>query len=152
MRHHREHAGAITLPHTDPHPDTDSQLKQYVAYMAQLWADQAHSLLGVALQGALPVAFGYDKDGRGPKMKVSTSAGRLLGYSLLETAGHDVTVNFWDNPLGEASGSEVWHDIVTASKVLNFVGVNASFSTGLSVEFVTSGGLVRGVALLGGVD
>lgn len=147
----------LTAPHTrmvDPVKDADPEtvFTEGIAWLTQLMTDVAQSLGGVALQGALPVQFGYDRDGRGPRLTISRSAGRLLGYSLYETAGHDVIVNFYDNDLGSTDGDDVWHEDAAANKVTNLLGIRASFSAGLSAEFVTTGGQVRGIALLGGVD
>jgi hypothetical protein len=147
----------LTAPRTrvvDPVKDADPEtvFTDGIAWLTQLMTDVAQSLNGVALQGALPVPFGWDKDGRGPRLKISSSAGRLLGYSLYETAGHDVVVNFYDNDLGTTDGADVWHADATANTVTNLLDIRASFSIGLSVEFVTTGGQVRGIALLGGVD
>jgi hypothetical protein len=61
-------------------------------------------------------------------------------------------VNFYDNDLGTTDGADVWHADATANTVTNLLDIRASFSIGLSVEFVTTGGQVRGIALLGGVD
>lgn len=147
----------LTAPRTrvvDPVKDADPEtvFTDGIRWLSQLMTDVAQSLNGVALQGALPVPFGYDAGGRGPRLSISRSAGRLLGYSLSETAGHDVTVNFYDNDLGTTDGDDVWHELVPTSKVVNLLGIRASFSSGLSAEFVTSGGQIRGIALLGGVD
>lgn len=147
----------LTAPHTrviDPVKDADPEtvFNDGIAWLTQLMTDVAQSLNGVALQGALPVEFGYDAAGRGPRLAISRSAGRLLGYSLYETNGADVTVNFYDNDQGTTEGTDVWHAKATANSVTNLLDIRASFSVGLSVEFVTTTGKIRGVALLGGVD
>lgn len=145
----------LTMPPVDPHPERATIGTEYARWVTQLMTDVAQSLNGVALQGALPVPVGFDPGGHGPQVLASGSAGRLLGYSLFETAGQAVTVHFHDAATNTAAvqsdGPDVWHEQVAANSVKNLTGMNVSFSTGLSLEFVGTGQL-RGVVLLSGVD
>lgn len=146
----------LTMPEVDPHPDRSTINTEWARWTAQLMTDLSQSLNGVALQGALPIEVGWDADGRGPKIVASGSSGRLLGYSFFETAGQPVTVHFHDAATNTAAtqtdGPSCWHTQVAANGVRELVGLNVSFSAGLSLEFVTTTGQVRGVVLLSGVD
>jgi hypothetical protein len=146
----------LTMPEVDPAPERATINTEWSRWVTQLMTDLAQSKDGVALQGALPVSVGWDEAGRGPQIIASASAGRLLGYSFVETAGQAVTVHFHDaatnTPATQTDGPSVWHTAVAANGVRELVGMNVSFSTGLSLEFNTSGGQVRGVVLLSGVD
>ena len=146
----------LTMPEVDPNPERATVLTEWSRWSAQMMTDLSQSLSGVALQGSLPVPIGWDAAGRGPQIVASGSAGRLLGYSFLETAGQPVTVHFHDAATNTAAtqtdGPDVWHTLVAANGIRELVGLNVSFSTGLSLEFVTTTGQIRGVVLLSGVD
>jgi hypothetical protein len=149
-----------TLPEPDEDPGADhSGVNRWAAWYAQMYADVAKSLRGVALQGALPIQIGYDDGGRelgqNGSQQISRSAGRLLGWSIRETSGAAVNLVF--NDVDESSGGNASHGPLVGVTGLaangheNEVIVPTSFSDGLAVTF-TGSGFVFGVVLLGGVD
>lgn len=143
----------------DPGAAAAGDPNRWAAWFSQMYADVAKSLRGVALQGALPIQIGYDDSGhnlgQGGTQQISRSAGRLLGWSLQETAGQPLAVVF--NDVDEAVGGNASHGPLVGVTGLLANGhenesiTPTSFSDGLAVTF-TGSGKVFGVVLLGGVD
>lgn len=143
-------AARITVP-----DQNDDQVREidYVRWLSQMQADMAQSLGGVLLRAARPVQLGTATAGT---LQPTTSAGRLVGVSLHETAGTDGYLvrlrdgRGPDDPLvaclsGPAGGTtNSW-----------WAPGGLSFTTGLYVEVVSGTGLstaVEGVAYLGAAD
>jgi hypothetical protein len=149
----------LPAPEEDLGAKADGIVQNWAAYWAQLYADLSESLQGVALQGALPVQVGWDDGGRflgqGGVQVLSRSAGRLLGWSLLETADAAVTLRFYDGDesaaLNAGHGTPVAATQLAANGHENEALRPTSFSDGLSVGFAGTG-QVWGVVLIGGVD
>lgn len=147
-------------PSDDPGASAVGDPNRWAAWFAQMYADVAQSLRGVALQGALPMPIGYDESGRAlganGSQQISRSAGRLLGWSIKETGGV-AAVSLVFNDIDESTGGNANHGPVVAVTGLiasgheNEMITPTSFSDGLAVTF-TGSGLVYGVVLLGGVD
>lgn len=150
-----------TLPDAtdDPEAHSNPSPERWAAWFSQLYADLSQSLRGVALQGALPVAIGYDDAGRqlgaNSSQQISRSAGRLLGWSIKETSGAPVSLTFFDcdepEQANASHGSPVAVTALAANGHENIQLVPTSYVDGLAVSFSGSG-LVYGVALLSGVS
>lgn len=160
MERKRRHSSvsAIRLPTVDPEATPQTIMTAYSAWIAQLYADLAESLDGVALQGALPVEIGTNLHGVALSPQISRSAGILRGWSLRETGGQAVTLDFFD--VDEAQGQNIvvagsFRRVATTQLAANGASTaelpNASFQSGLGV-LIGGAGTVTGVLYLNGVD
>lgn len=141
---------AVTVPTQD---DNDVQEVDYVRWAMQLQADLAASLGGVMLRGALPIPVG---NAPGGSLRPLSSPGRVVGWSLHETAGtNPALLRVWD---GRETGSKPLAYINvpaggTDNKWLGGAGI--SVTDALLIEFASGGSLstsVEGVLYLGAVD
>lgn len=157
-RRHHGHVSAIRLPQVDPEATPQTVMTAYSAWIAQLYSDLSESLDGVALQGSNPVEIGTNLAGIALSRQISRSPGILRGWSLRESAGQAVTIDFVD--VDEASGVNVaaadgLRRVATLGIAANgsVTGEipNGSFSAGLGVIFGGTG-TVTGVVYLNGVD
>lgn len=144
-RHHAGPAAArldIAVPDQEDPPESE-----YVRWLTQLQADLAQSLGGVALRAARPVAIGSAPNSSGRPL---SSPGRIVGWSIRETAGAAAAVRLWD---GREAGGQLLATVALAASDSHTVmptGGGISVSDALFVEVVT--GAVEGVVYLGGVD
>lgn len=159
-RKHRHSAvSAIRLPTVDPDATPETQLTAYTAWIAQLYADLTESIDGIALQGCDAVEIGTNSAGIVLSPQISRSAGILRGWSLRETNGAAVTIDFYDVDL--AAGQNIAGDVVGLRKICTTALAanghetipvpNVSFVGGLGVVF-TGTGIVTGDVWINGVD
>jgi hypothetical protein len=148
------HPGAAAAQITVPDQD-DSQVQEidYVRWLTQMQADLASSLGGVMLRAALPIPIGTAPAG---SLRPLSSPGRIVGWSLHETAGaNPAVVRLWD---GRESGTRplAYVSVPAGGTDNRWLGAGGvSVTDALLLDFATGAGLsstVEGVLYLGAAD
>jgi hypothetical protein len=144
MRHPGPAAARIAVPEQPEHArDTD-----VLRWLAQMQADLAQSLGGIMLRAARAVPVGTADGGTS---MVSSSPGRLVGWSLRETTGSaGFTVRLRN---GTDSGQPLIACVAGAAGAVDtrfLAPGGVSFTEGLYVEILS--GTVEGVVYLGAAE
>lgn len=149
MRGHL-HAAMATVP--TPEPEKATPEIDYVRWLMQMQTDFSSSLNGIMLRGARPVPIGAASGGT---LLPTTSAGRLVGWSIQEAAGTPANagVRFY-NGRNSADGSLIGVARLAAapsasSSNTTWLGTGVSITDGLWVEIT---GTVEGVVWLGAAE
>lgn len=122
----------------------------YVRWGAELQAALSQSLAGVYLRGARAVQVGT---AAGATARVTTAAGRLVGWSLKnDHASDDATVNLYDGT--DNTGALVATVALDAgASETKHLGAGVGVVYGLYVEITGTGaGSVRGAVYLGATE
>jgi len=145
------HPGPAAARLTIAVPDEEEPREIDVArWLAQMQTDVAESLGGIMLRAARPVALTVL-----PTI-VSSSPGRLVGWSVRETVGTDPYVLRFHN--GDNDEADLVAMITGGAGTADnqwFGPGGLSFTEGLYVELVSGGGLssaIEGVLYLGSAD
>jgi hypothetical protein len=125
----------------------------FVRWVSQMQTNLAESLGGVLLRAARPVQVGI---AGGAQNLASTSAGRLVGWSLRESTGaNPAVVRLWDGRDNEGALVACINLGQGASETQWMAPGGVSFQHGLFVEVIEGTGLsvsVEGAVYLGGVE
>lgn len=136
-------AMAVVPPPEKPEKETDELA--YVRWLQQMSTDLAESLNGVLLRGARSVPVGL---AQGATARATSSGGRLVGWSLRETAGAVAVVRLYDGRSTDAPLVAVANLAASASDTTWLGGV--SLTEGLFVEVMS--GAVEGAVYLGAAE
>ncbi|MFC8717782.1 hypothetical protein [Kitasatospora sp. NPDC057198] len=144
----RQHPGPTAARLDIEVPDqADPPEGEYIRWLSQLQADLAESINGVAIRAARPVPIG---SAPGSSARPLSSPGRVVGWSVRETAGAAAVVRLWD---GRDAGGQLLAAISLAASGAQTImptGGGINVSDALFVEVVS--GAVEGVLYLGAVD
>jgi hypothetical protein len=145
------HPGPAAARLTVTVPDEDEPREVDVArWLAQMQADVAESLGGVMLRSARPVPITVL-----PTI-LSSSPGRLVGWSVHETVGaNPYVIRLRNGTEGSADLVAVISGNAGSAESRWFGPGGISFTEGLYVEIVVGGGLsqtVEGVVYIGAAD
>ncbi|NUO44680.1 MAG: hypothetical protein HOV82_21930 [Streptomyces sp.] len=138
---------------TVPTQDKGSDEIDFVRWFSQLEGNLAETLGGVLLRAARPVQVG---DAAGAQNLASTSAGRLVGWSLREATGAAPgVVRIWDGRDNQGALLACINLGQGASETQWMAPGGVSFQHGCFVEIIAGGGLsadVEGAVFLGGAE
>lgn len=111
-------------------------------YLVEMQTRMAESQNGVTLRGARPVAVGASSTNDETLRPLSNGAGRLVGYTLTETAGTATLVRFFDH---DENGQRIWQQPLAAngSATLWMPG-GLSITNGLALVLYDATGATKG--------
>lgn len=125
----------------------------FVRWFSMLQGNLAETLGGVLLRAARPVQVGVAANAQN---LASTSAGRLVGWSLRESTGTAPgVVRIWDGRDNQGALLACVNLGQGASETQWMAPGGVSFQHGLYVEIISGGGLsddVEGAVFLGGAE
>lgn len=131
--------------------EPDSQI-EYIRWLSQMQTDLAQSIGGITLQAARPHTLSL---GTATGSQLSGVAGRLVGWSIRESAGVNPLVVRLRNG-ADASQPIIAEVYAPAGQVSNqWMPPGVSFTEGLYLEVVTGTGLstsIEGAVYLGAAD
>ena len=145
----RLHAGMSRIP--APETPKETPEIEYVKWLAQMQTDLAQSHNGVLLQGARPAPLGGVDAGTGT-VRLTGSAGRLVGWSVRETGGvNGAVIRLHDSR--DTSGTVIAVISVNAGQAQTiWLDAGVSFVDALAAELVTGANLstaIEGSVYLG---
>lgn len=131
---------------TEPAPEEKPPEVDFMRLMLGLRTELAHSLSGVLLRGSRPVPIGATA---GATASASTSAGRLVGWSITETAAAAAKVTLYDGDPANGGTFLLSVPLLANGNDTKSLTHGPGFIRGL---FVVTTGTVEGTVWLGDVD
>lgn len=137
----RQHAAMAVIPEAEPRETTEMD---YLKWLLSMQTDVAETLNGVLLKGARPAPFGVVDSSLGV-VRLTSSAGRLVGWSLREFGGvNPAVIRLRDSR--DTSGTIVSVITLAANGAQNqWIHPGVSFVDALSAELVTGANLSASV-------